>query len=271
VREGRFYRTAVERQIKMLTDDIGQAGLYKGSDQPTLDARTATRLGVGGTVDNLLILTLHASPLWVLLAATDVCKGAQSFVKEIGEELKDAGVMEENSRLDNVDDVLAGLSRLSERMADTVDMPPISLKDMKSTVTGLKDELGEVAGSTLDVTDVEGLIQDVRQVAGDSERSLLQTTAAVATGAVQTTENAIRGAAVGATATLKFVGRNLDDVLNDYGRSVQRVKRLGFYGSLNRFLTPHTRSSARLFSYPFLTYTELLLSLGRWSKAPWRA
>ena len=269
LREGRFFKTAVERQIKMLTDDVGQAQLYKNA--PELDARTATRLGIGGAVDNLLVLTLHASPLWLLLAATDVCKGAQAFVQDVGQELKDAGVMEDGSRLDSVDDILAGLSKLSERMADTVDMPPFSLSEMKKTVTGLRDEIGSVAGSTLDAADVESLIKDVRATAGKTNRSLLQTTAAVATGALETTGTVIVGAAVGTTATLKFLGRNVGDILGDYGRSAQRIQRLGFYGSLRTFLRPHTRSSRRLFAYGFLTYTEIGLSLGRWKNAPWRS
>ena len=252
----------------MLTDDVGQAQLYQGA--PELNARTAARLGVGGAVDNLLILTLHASPLWLLLAATDVCKGAQAFAKDVGQELKDAGVMEEGSRLDSIDDVLAGLSKLSERMADTVDMPPISLDEMKKTVTGLRDEIGTVAGSTLEAADVESLIKDVRATASETDRSLLQTTAAVATGALEATGNVILGAAVGATATLKFVGRNVGDILGDYGQSARRIQRLGFYGSLRRFLLPHTRSSQRLFAYEFVTFTELGLSFTRWAKAPWR-
>jgi len=268
IRDGRFYKTAVERQIKMLTDDVGQAALFK--DQPELSARSAARLGVGGAIDNLLILSLHASPVWVLLAATDVCKGAQSFVSEIGEELKDAGVMDADSRLDNVDDVLKGLSRLSERMADTVDMPPISLDEMKSTVSNLKDELGDVVGSGINVADVEGLINDVRSTASETDRSLLQTTAAVATGTLHTTGNVIVGAAIGTTATLRFVGRNLSDTLSDYGRSAQRIRRLGFYGSIRSFLRPHTRTSSKLFAFGFVTYTELLLSGWRWSKAEWR-
>ena len=272
IREGKFYKTAVERQIKMLTDDVGQAGLYKNTDQQiTLDARSATRLGVGGAIDNLLVITLHASPVWLLLAATDVCKGAQAFVAEIGEELKDAGVMEENSRLDNVDDVLQGLAKLSARMAETVDMPPISFDDMKGTVSNLKTELGDVVGSSLNVADVEGLLEDVRESARVMDRSLLQTTAAIATGALNKTGNVITGAAVGTTATIKFVGRNLFEVIGDYGHSANRLRRLGFYGSIRSFLRPQARSSSRLYSYAFVTYTELLLSAWRWSNAPWRA
>ncbi|MCA9317942.1 MAG: hypothetical protein KDB73_20830, partial [Planctomycetes bacterium] len=36
IRRGRFYRLAVERQVRMLTDEVGQARLFPG--QPALDA-----------------------------------------------------------------------------------------------------------------------------------------------------------------------------------------------------------------------------------------
>ena len=50
IREGKFYRLAVERQIKMLTDDVGMAGLFPGAK--ALDADSAKRMAVGGAVDN---------------------------------------------------------------------------------------------------------------------------------------------------------------------------------------------------------------------------
>ena len=49
----------------------------------------------GEAVD--LMVGLHASPLWILLAASDVSRGAQAYLRELGKELKGAGVMEEAS------------------------------------------------------------------------------------------------------------------------------------------------------------------------------
>lgn len=268
LRETRFYKTAVERQIRVLTDDIGQAGVF--GNVPAMDARTAGRLGVGSALDNLLLLTLHASPVWVLLAATDVCRGAQAFAEDLGRELESHGVMPKGSRLNSVDDILGGLANLSERVAGSLDMPPISLKDMKETVNHLRTEMESVSVHAASVADLDGLATGLRKLASDADRSLLDTTAAVATGALRTTGNLIVGTAVTTTTTMRFVGRGIGDVLSDYRRSLRQIHRLGFFGSLRRFLRPQTRASRRLFAYPFLTYTEIGLSLGRWRSAPWR-
>lgn len=269
LREGKFFKLVVERQIKMLTDDVGQAKLFR--DAEALDARSAARMGIGGTVDNLLILTLHASPVWVLLAASDVCEGARSFTEELGRELQDQGVIDKNSRLSSVDDVLGGLAKLSSRMAHTIDMPPISLDEMKSTVDGLKTEINEVTDTAAQAAQLDDLVDDLRAVAETEDRSLLSVCAAVASGTMRTTGNLISGTVHGATAAVRIVGRRVwSDVVMDYANAASRVRKTGFYGSVRKFLRPQVRGYRRLFNYRFVTYTEIALSLGAWRNAAWR-
>lgn len=269
VREGRFYKLAVERQIKMLTDDVGRAKAFKGAEEVT--GETAARMAVGGAVDNLVMVGLHASPMWILLAASDVSKGAQAYMKDLATELKEAGVMDEGSRLDSVEDVLGGLARLSDRLSDTVDMPPLTVDAMKETLTGIQEEMEAGGSALLKTADIDGLAQDITQLADDADHSLLETTGAVALGSMKGAGNIILGGIIGAGATVKFVSKIVwDDVLGDYGRSIQKMYRRGFYGAVRGFLRPQTRSMQALFSYRFLSMTELVLSLGRWSHAPWR-
>lgn len=268
LREGRFFRLAVERQIRMLSDDVGQAGIYGSGGG--VDRKTAIRLGLGGAIDNLLVLTLHASPLWLLLAASDVAGSARRLVAEIGRELASAGVMHEGSRLDSVDDVLAGLSRLSDRAADTLDKPPITLDQMKTAVGELKDRLTEVADATVGTARIEEMAKGLLDVAESTRRSPLEVATALAASVMRTTNHLVLGTAATTTATLRVVGRTLDDTIGDYARSLDRLRRLGFTGGLVHFLAPLLRSRRRLFAYPFLSFTESALSFGRWRAAPWR-
>jgi hypothetical protein len=270
VREGRFFRIAVERQIKLLADDLGQAGLFPAA--AAVDTRSATRMAVGGMADNLLLIGLHASPVWMLLAATDVSAGARRFLEELGRELKDAGVMAEGSRLDRLDDVLGGLSRLSERLADAIDMPPLGVAEMKATVATLRDELGATGASAASAADLDALADDVRGLADHADRGLLETAAALALGTARGAGSVAKGVVVGTGATIGIVGRHVwEDVVMDYGRTIRKVYRRGFTGSLGLFLRPLTRSHRRGFAWRFLTFTEIALSLGRWRRAEWRA
>jgi hypothetical protein len=270
IREGKLYRLVVERQIRMIADDVGGAGLFPGA-QPT-DARAATRLAVGGAVDNLMMIGLHASPLWILLAATDVSRGAQLFLRELGQELKDRGLMKEGSRLDSLDDVLEGLSGLSDRLADTVDMPPLSVGEMKATLGAVGRDMRKVGSTAVfETADLDGLVDDLRSYAKQSEHGLLETAGALALGSVEKAGHVIEGGAALAGATARFVGRVVwTDVLGDYARTLEKIRRRGFYGTLRGFLRPSAGSLSRLFAWRFVTLTETLLSIGRWQKAPWR-
>lgn len=269
IREGKFYRLAVERQIKMLTDDVGLARAFPGAE--AVDSEQATRMAIGGAVDNIVMVGLHASPMWILLAASDVSKGARSYMKELATELKEAGVMAEGSRIDSVDDVLGGLARLSDRLSDTVDMPPLSVDAMKETLAGIQAEMTAGGAALLKTADVDGLAKDITKLADDANHSVLETTGAVALGSMKGAGNIIKGGIIGAGATVKFVGKIVwTDVLGDYGRSVQKLYRRGFYGAIRGFLRPQARSMNALFRYRFLSWTEGLLSVGRWSSAPWR-
>jgi hypothetical protein len=270
LRRGKLFRLVVERQIRMIGDDVGGAGLFPGVT-PT-DARSATRLAVGGAVDNLMMIGLRASPLWVLLAATDASKGAQLFLRELGADLKERGLMREGSRLDSLDDVLEGLSRLSDRLADTVDMPPLSVAEMRATLGAVgKDAEGLGRTALLDAADVDGLVEDLRDFALRSEHGLLETAGALAVGTLRSAGNVFQGGLVVAGSTARIVRRVVwKDVLGDYARTLERLRRRGLQGSLAAFVRPPLTSLVRHFSWRFLTLTETLLSLGRWRKAPWR-
>jgi hypothetical protein len=269
LRRGKFFRLAVARQIKMLTDDVGLAGVFPG--QAAVDRQAATRLAVGGALDNLMVIGLHASPLWILLAASDVSAGARAYMRALGEELKAAGVMGEGSRLDSLEDVLAGLHRFSDRLSDTVDMPPLSLQAMRATVQGLGAEMRAGGTALWKTADLDGAARDLTALAREGDRSLLETTGAMALGSVRTAGQVLKGGLVTAGTTLRFVGKVVwHDVLGDWRRTLADIRRRGLRGAVRGFLRPQSRSWRNLFAFRFLSVTELLLSLGTWRRAAWR-
>ena len=270
IREGKFYKLAVERQFRMMTDDLGQANLFPHEQK--LDGEFATRMAVGGAVDNLMMVGLHASPIWLLLAATDVSKGAALFLEDLGRELREAGVMEEDAKINSLPDVMHGLSRLSDRLADTMDAPPLSLDAMKETVRGVRDGLDDVGGTALSqVPDIDRLAEELRSVANASDHSLIETAGALGVGAMRTAGNVLAGGIVGTGAVLKFVHKTVwDNTFKDYFRTMKRIKRRGFYGAVRQILRPQSRSLRAVFHFRFVTWTERLLSFWRWARAPWR-
>lgn len=269
VREARLYRLVVERNIKTVADDLGQTGLFPAA--AALDVRTARRLAVGGVADNLIMVGLHASPLWLLLAASDVSRGARAFLAELGAELRAAGVMPAGAPLDSLDAVLGGLSRLSDRLADTVDMPPLSVAEMKAAVGGLRTEVEGLKGAAQGLARVDEVAEQLRATAREARQSLLATTGNLALGTLRGAGHLLKGGAVGARTAARVVHRVVwHDVLGDYAATLARIRRRGFFGSLAGVLRPPGRGLGRAFAWRRLTLTERWLSFGRWGAAPWR-
>ena len=270
IRRGRFYRLAVERQVRMLTDEVGQARLFPG--QPALDAALAKRLAIGGAVDNVLMVALHASPLWILLAASDVSEGAAKFVDELGEELEAKGYVAEGSRLSGVDRVLSGMSRLSGRLAESLDAPPLEMAALRKNLADVRDELHDVGGAALDqLPDLDRFADEVRGLARHDEASLLETVGTLAVGTWTKAGRVVGVGVAGVTSGLSILGRRAwHDVVGDWFDSLKRLKRRGVRGAMRRFLRPQGRSAAVLFHPRFVTLTERGLTAGRYGKASWR-
>ncbi|MGE0191749.1 MAG: hypothetical protein AB7T63_06860 [Planctomycetota bacterium] len=270
IRRGRFYRLAVERQVRMLTDDVGQARLFPG--QPALDAALAKRLAVGGAVDNVLMVALHASPLWILLAASDVSEGAAKFVEDLGAELEAKGYVAEGSRLSGVDRVLSGMSRLSGRLAESLDAPPLEMAALRKNLADVRSELEDVGGAALEqLPDLDRFAREVRDLARHDEASLLETVGTLAVGTWTKAGRVVGAGVAGVASGLSILGRRAwNDVVGDWFDSLERLRRRGVRGALRTFLRPQGRSARVLFDPRFVTLTERALTAGRYGRAAWR-
>jgi hypothetical protein len=269
VRETKFYRTLVTRYLRILSDDLGGAGRFPKGE--AMDAKTAARLGVGGMLDNLCLLTLHASPLWILFAAQDVAKGARSLVHQITEDLKAKGLVEEGSRLDNLDILLDAVAKLSERTGDVIDMPPIDPAAIKEAVAKIRDEVASTGKAAfVDVAQLDKFAEDVKRLAERSSHSVLDVITGVATGAAAKGGKFVMGTGQALATSIRMLGGQAHSVLADYGTLVNQIATKGFWstiaGSLHhQFVVTHNQ-----FVPERVTWTEIGLTLGRLRKAPWR-
>ncbi len=269
VRESRFYRFVVGRQLKLLCDDIGGAGRFPGA--PSMDAKTAVRLGIGGVLDNAAILTLHWSPLWILLAAKDVTDGAKGLLGDILKELKAEGLVETGSRLDKTEELLAAIAKLSERAGDALDCPPLKIEDLRATLTGMTERLADVGMSAVvDVAQLDRLVESVRRAADASRRPLFDVMTGVAVAAAEKGGKLAFGAGTAAVASVKSVSNFIyDGVVLDYQSLVDDILTKGLFCVVAENLAPHVRATVRWFDFDRLSATEKLLTRGRHAHEPW--
>jgi hypothetical protein len=269
VRETKFYRTLVTRYLRILSDDLGGSGRFPKNQ--AMDLATATRLGVGGMLDNLCLLSLHASPLWILFAAQDVAKGAKTLVSEIVDDLKQRGLVREGSRLDNVDLLLDAVATLSERTGDVIDMPPLRPAEIKDAIAQLKADIASTSMTAIvDVAQIDRFADDVRSVATASSQSPLDVLTGIATQAAAQGGKLVLGTGQAVATSIRLLGEQTESVLTDYGRLLRDMATKGFWASIAGTLRDQLRTTQNQFVPERLTMTEIALSLGRLRNAPWR-
>jgi hypothetical protein len=269
LRRTRFYRFVVERQLKLLCDDVGGAGRFPGAKR--LDGKTAIRLGVGGALDNAAILTLHCSPIWILLAAKDVADGARTLVADVVGELKAQGLVEPGSRLDKTDELLGALSRLSERAGDALDCPPLSVDDLRSMLHDVTRRAADVGAAALvDVVQIDRLAFGLRRAAEAADRPLFDVLTGVAVAAAKQGEKLAFGAGTAAAASVRrVVDFVYDGVVLDYQSLVQDVLDKGLFRMMAENLAPHVKATRRWFRFDRLTSVESFLTRDKHAHEPW--
>jgi hypothetical protein len=269
VRETRFYRTLVTRYLRILSDDIGGAGRFPAGQ--AMDAQTAARLGVGSVLDNLCILTLHASPLWILFAAQDVAKGARTLVSQITDDLKARGLVQEGSRLDNLDLLLEAVAKLSEQTSDVLDMPPLKPNEIKEAIADLKLNMASASRTAVvDVAQLDKFAEDVRKLASQSDQSVLDILTGLATQTAAKGGKLVIGTGQALVTSIRLLGEQVGGALSDYGELVHGMMTRGFWSSLAGSLGHQLRVTQNQFVAERVTWTEIGLTFGKLGRAPWR-
>lgn len=274
LRESRFYRVAVDKQLRMLIEDVGGVRVYP-QDGPPAEQGYLPRKIIGGAVDNAALILFRASPIWMLLAAADVVKGGAAYTRELVDELKKEGVLDPKARIAGVDDLLNHLADLSGRMAETLDTPPLNVADLKQTVTELREHAemtGGGLGKVLVTPDDMGrLLTEMREVAAEQGRSLLEVSTGMAIHLAGRAERLATGTAVGLMKGVEVAARMAyREVVVDYFDALDSIRRDGLYRAMNRELSPYWAATRGNFDPRRLTFTELGLSAGRLRRATWR-
>ncbi|MBN2491539.1 MAG: hypothetical protein JXQ29_11885 [Planctomycetes bacterium] len=273
VRESRFFRVAVDKQLRLLIESVGGASVYP--QEVPADQGYLPRKIVGSTVDNFALIAFRASPIWMLLAAADVVKGGAAYTRELVDELKKGGILDARAKIASIDDLLGNLADLSGRMAETLDTPPLNVQDLRRTVAELRAQAGKTQaglGRMIPTAeDLGRLLGEMRAVAAEQHRSLLEVSTGMALHVLGKAERLATGTAFGVIKGLEVGARMAyREVALDYFRSLEAIRREGLYRSVYRTWQPYLRATRRNLAPEKLTWTELALTFGRLRRAAWR-
>lgn len=267
--DSKTYEVVVRNSLGFLVSGVGTVAPEKGDSAPepakvemegasgsaTQDpALFIARKAASNFIDIAGLATLHVSPLWVLAIVSDAAYGTKSYLNELAEELKDRGLIDQNSTILKVEDLMEAIRDASGTAASTFDQPPLSLKELQSSIEQTRQALLNVDPTDLiPEAEIAGLWNDMRSVAAKEQVSLLGVSAAVAMQTLETVKDVSEGTLTGLLVAGKIVNRN---IFGYYASSLERIRQDGIWASVKTTYQPYVDMAWSNFMSSRKSWTE---------------
>lgn len=250
------YEVVVKNSLKFLCEDVG--GVAKRPGEVVLGKDFVARKAVGNFVDLAGWATLAVSPVWMMAIVSDVAYGSKSYVKELAEELRRQGLIDESSTIHNVDDLLASVKDTTGHAASLVDTPPLSVAQLRVTLAETRKSLATMdVRKVLPEAELKRYWQEMRDIAQRENVSLVGVSGALTMHALGRVGAVTRGTLTGVQVAGGLFNRI---IIGHYVDALKDVRQRGFYQSLRDSSTPYIEAVWNNFSVDRSTWTEELLS-----------
>ena len=237
VRESRLYQSTVGRLVRIVVELVGDVrGVYPPELMPA--GELAIRKSAGNVMEFAGLVAVGWSPLWLLAATSDLIGGSKAYLQALVAELEAERVLPPNTDVTSYDDLLSRLETASGTLADTIDIPPLTLEDARATIDRLRRQ-----GENLPGPETLGGIFGSLQAAAEREgRSPAELSAVIGLAAART------GLQLGNTHIFEY-----------YQEAFAEIGREGLLRYLQRVAGPYVRRAGSHFVPAAPTYTGRFL------------
>lgn len=266
------YSVMVRQMLDFLAEDVGgvqrrATGGLCGDASPPVEQFVA-RKAVGNFLDLAGLATLHLSPILLLAVVSDVAYGSQAYLKELADDLKRQGVIDEHSTIDHVDDLLEAVGKAAGTTSTAFDTPPLSVSGLRQTIEETRSAVRAIDPTTvIPQAEVQRLWDDIHTIAAGQGVHPLRISAAMTLYSLDTIGSLGRGA----LSSVKAAGALFDrHVIDHYRTALADIRDRGLYASLALTAKPYAQAVWKNFSTGQATLTEGVLS-GRLISRNWQA
>lgn len=233
----RLYTAIIAGLLRIVIELIGGArGILPPKEISAQEL--ATRKAAGTGIEFAGLLTLGFSPLWIFAAIADLTGGTRSYLRLLVSELKKDGLLTEEEPINTVEELLDTLENTTGIAAETLDVPPLNVSDMRRTWNDLRGN----AASLPDADRLAALYASMQHVAKREKTSILSLS------------NSIGAAAVRAGIQTSHI-----HILDFYIASLRTINAEGLTKYTQRVTLPYRMVAASHFDPMYLTFTERLL------------
>ena len=229
-------------------------------DRTELGDDYVQRKMAGTALEAAGLLTMGASPLWVLAIAGDVAGGSKVFLNRLLKHLKENGIVAEEAEVAELVDVLEAVQEASTKSAITIDTPPLSREDLSKLADEMKVSYGQVFKSTTNLMPrLDAIWKNMEQLARRENISIERLGGIMTVDAVSWSKKGA-GMALAASQT----GAELFDekILESYRKTLAVASEQGIDKFMSDHMRPFMQSARAHFDPTQKTWTESKLEGG---------
>ena len=265
VRRTTLYRTMVEVTLRFLIEEVGQVeDVYApadGSVEGGLARNFLLRRTASHGIELLGLVTMHASPVWVLAALADATGAGHNLIREISQTLEEEGLLEHGSRFESMDQILDGLERTTAHLALTLNMPPVDIAGLRREWQTLREALPKLTPANVPSVDrLEGIWAQMRAASRAQGRPLFVVSSLMAVSSLAHVPSNLLWLSRAARSAAMSTGRVLGGPLLDhYANTLDEISTAGFIDYWKREFHPYLRAAARQFLPARKSLTERII------------
>ena len=259
------YELVIKNSLKFLTEDIG--GVEGLSDQIPTDENYVARKAVGNFIDVAGWATLHLSPVWLMAVVSDVAYGTKSCVIELADELKKQGLIDEDSTINHVDDVLDAIQNASGQAASLFDTPPLSVAQLRASLESTRAAIASADyRRVIPEAELKSYWNEMKEIAKKEDVSLIGVSGALTMHTLGKVGTVSKGTLTGLQVVGGLFNRH---VVGHYADALKTAREKGFYQMVNDSSAPYVEAVWNNFSTEKESWTEQLVSGKAIGKAFW--
>lgn len=237
LRRSRLYQILVVGILRISIEFIG--GIPGVMPADGMNAREFTMRKAAGTgIEIAGFLTLGWSPLWLFAVAADLSGGTRVYLQTLVTELHREGLLSKDADITSIKDLLAALEKSSDIVAETLDIPPLNVADMRCSWQEMKQHAADLP-NTSSLTETYSSLQ---KLARREDRSLGDISSLIAAGALRA------GFQLGQIHIFDY-----------YQEAIQTINSEGLAAYWRRVTRPYVSAAREHFDPQKKTYTERLL------------
>lgn len=258
MRRSHLYHSLVDVTLRYVIEQVGGVkGTYPPQQAQIEDF--LIRRGAGNAIELLGIVAFRVSPVWVLAALADLSGLGRRLIPEISEVLQKEGLIESGARYENMDQLLDGMEKMSSRLAETVNTPPLDISELRREWSAIRNHARTL--KVVNARTIGNQWKQLRQEANRQSRSVFEISSVMALSAMRALPDKARWLSASAHVGAVYAGNQFSAaILAHYSETLSELREVGYLTYAKRQMTPYLRACVEQFSRQRETLTQRMVA-----------